>query len=341
LVAAAPFAANKSARFLIPALPMILLVMCFVISRLPRSAWILYSIATIQLVLSWPAVIGRIHSPKIPGPRLDSTSWRVAVRGEPEEKYLADSDDEYAMARQIESHVPEGETVFALRGGAAQSYTTRFILSSYRSATAEKAFDLLYTQESSPMDYRWRWSAVFPRSLTRKILIYQTADADEAWNVSEVRLLDHGRPVPGSQHVHWSARPNPWDANLLSDGLEVTRWRSWEQMRPGMYIAVEMDVPQFVDDIELASGNGPWATSLDPRIMDASGRWLCPVSVRWHAAPPLDMRRAATAELKRQGLHYVLVSQDAPDAEAFRKNPQLWNLHEIASTKDATLYAID
>jgi hypothetical protein len=341
LIAAGPFVANKSARFLIPALPLILLVMCFVLNRLSRSALVLYSVAGIQLVLSWPAVVNWIHSPRLPGPELASSSWQVALRREPEERYLAGSEDEYVMARQIESHVPEGEIVFALRGGAAQSYTTRFILSSYRSAVAEKAFGLLYAQESSPADYRWRWSAAFPRTLTREILIYQTAVADEMWNVSEVRLLDRGRLVPEPQHLRWFARPNPWDANLLSDGVEVTRWRSWERMRPGMYVGVEMKPPQFVDGIEILSGNGPWAASLDPRMIDTSGRWLCPVSAGWHAAPPLDLRKAAAAELKREGIRYVLISQYAPDEQEFRKKPGLWSMRELVSTREATLYQIE
>jgi hypothetical protein len=341
LIAAGPFAANKSARFLIPALPLILLVLCSVLNRLTRSTWVLYSVAVIQLVLSWPAVVNRIHSPRLPDPALSSSSWRAALRKVPEEQYLTDSDADYAMARQIESRVPEGETVFALRAGAAQSYTTRFILSSYRSAAAERISDLLYAQEGSSNEFRWHWSAAFPRTRTQEVVIIQTANTDETWDVSEVRLLDRGKMVTGAHRGHWFASPNPWDADLLSDGLEVTRWRSWERMRLGMYIGVDMDVPQFVDGVELVSGNGPWATSLDAHIMKANSQKVCPLSAQWHAQPPLDLRKAAAQELKRNSIHYVLISQYAPDEQAFRKDPALWGMHELVSTREATLYRID
>jgi hypothetical protein len=30
---------------------------------------------------------------------------------------------------------------------------------------------------------------------------------------------------------------------------------------------------------------------MDPRILDDSGHWLCPVSAQWHLDAPLDLRR--------------------------------------------------
>jgi hypothetical protein len=75
--------------------------------------------------------------------------------------------------------------------------------------------------------------------------------------------------------------------------------------------------------------------------MEANGQRVCPLSAQWHADPPVDLRKAAAQELKRNGIHYVLISQYAPDEQAFRKDPALWGMHELVSTREATLYQID
>ena len=49
----------------------------------------------------------------------------------------------------------------------------------------------------------------------------------------------------------------------------------------------------------------------------------------------------AAEALKRQGIHYVLISRSAPFEDTFRDNLPAWHLHQIVSTKAATLYRID
>ncbi len=335
------FVGNKDARFLISAIPPLMMAVAFVLGRLPRPSLVLYLTAGVQLVLSWPGVARNFSLPDVPGPSLDSVSWPAALRKEPEDSYLAKRDDAYVMARQIEKRIPKDQVVLALRGGAAQSYTARFILSSYRSAVAEKAFDLIYANEDSATEPRWRWTAHFTRALARQVRISQLAASPELWTINEIHLLRGGKRLPAAPQWRWNAYPNPWDIGFLFDGREVTRWRSWEQMRPGMYVQVEFIRPELIDGVDFLSGNDPSATKMDPRLLDDSGHWLPAVSVGWHQDPPVDLRRAATQELQRQGIRYLLISQDAWDAHVFREDPQLWGIHELASTNQATLYEID
>ncbi|MBV9504456.1 MAG: glycosyltransferase family 39 protein [Acidobacteriia bacterium] len=340
VVVGATYAGNVGARFLILILPLITMVMVFVLSRLPFGAWIIGLLTVAQLVLSWPGLATRTHWGKTPGPNLTSTSWKIALRQQPEDEYLAAQDNSF-MARLIETHVPEGETVFALGSGAMQSYTTRFLLDGYHSALSEKGWDLVYGYETSDQDYRWRWVARFPKTKAREVRIFQTASTPEIWSITEIHLLANGKPIPASSQWRWDARPNPWDVDYLFDGREVPRWRSWESPKPGMYVSVRLDPAQPLDGVEVLSGNGPWASSMEPRILDEAGNWLCPVSAKWLGDPPLDMRKPALQVLKGMGIHYVLVGQYSWDAKTFRSAPEHWGMHEMFSTNEATLYRIE
>jgi hypothetical protein len=340
LAVGAAYVGSKDPRFLIPVLPLLSLLMGVVLRRLPAGQIILVLLIAAQLVLSWPSVLERLHSPQTPMPTLASTSWKIALRREPEELYLSGF-DEYLTARQIETHVPRGETMLALAGGAAQSYTTRFILDSYHSAIAETAADFFYANESWATDARWRWTAVFPNVRTRQVQIIPIDKGSAIWSVNEVQLLDSGRPLLPGHGWRWDTDPNPWDAVFLCDRRIATRWRSWESVHPAMRIDVRTDTSQSIDGVEVLSGNAPWETKLDARILDDDGHWRAPISVQWHADPPVDLRKDATQALKRQGIRYVLISANAWRAQAFRGDPSGWGMHELVSTRNATLYEID
>jgi hypothetical protein len=257
---------------------------------------------------------------------------------QPEEQYLA-SLDEYVLARQIESHIPEGERVLSLPETAMQSYTTRVLVDSFHSADAEKAADLFYAHEISATDARWRWAAVFPETRARQVLILQNAKSPAMWSIAEIRFSQAGKTFPVS--ADWDSWPNPWDIGLAHDGLEVTRWRSWEPMRPGMRVSARMHQGYPIDRVEVLSGNGPWETQMNVRILADNGVWVNPVSADWLADPPTDLRKGATQAIKRQGFRYVVFSRFSWHEQAYRANPPLWGMHEVLSTANSTLYEID
>jgi hypothetical protein len=332
---------NKAARFLIPVLPFLALAMAFVISRVPRAAPLLAGIGLLQLVLSWPSLVARLNLAKTASPGLDETSWAIALRKVPEEQYLAQS-DEYTIARLIEKHVPEGETVLMISDGIPQSYTTRFLLGTWHSAYAEKAADLLYSHENSATAQRFVWRAWFPKTEAREILLTQTSKNDGIWTIAEIRFFDGDKRVPAAPDWHWSATPNQWDSGLAGDGDEATRWRSWEAMRPGMQISVRMDRPQVIDHIEVVSGNGPWESNMKVQLRGKKGDWIEPSLQDWHADPPLDLRRAATAAIRRQlGIRYIVINRSSWHADLFRANAAAWGMHELLSTQIGTLYRIE
>ncbi len=332
---------NKAARFLIPVLPFLALALTFAIGRMRRAAPLVAGIGLLQLVLSWPPVAARLNLAKTASPLLEETSWAIALRKIPEEKYLAQWDD-YTMARMIEKHVPEGETVFMVHDGIPQSYSTRFLLGSWHSAYAEKAMDLLYSHESSATDGRFVWRAWFPKTEARELLLTQTKTNEAIWTVAEIRFFNGAKRVPAARDWHWSASPNPWDSELAGDGDEATRWRSWEAMRPGMRIRVRMDQPQTIDHIEVVSGNGPWESDMKVQLHGVNGNWVEPSLQDWHADPPLDMRKAATAAIRRRlGIRYIVINGSSWHADSFRANAAAWGMHALFSTQNWTLYQID
>ena len=337
-VVGAGYAGNVSARFLIPVLPFVVLAMAFVVSRLPRGACILCALAAAQMVTSLPWVTKYTHNPKIPWPGLNQVPWTAALRIEPEERYLRRQSDAYAMSREIEARVPEGERILALYGGFLQSYTTRFVMDLKRSAGAETFADLLYSNRFSATDATRRFTATFSETRARQMLLLQTAADATMWGITEIRLWHGGRVIPPPAAQNLDASPNPWDIGLAFDGVEATRWRSWEPMRPGMHIRVYFPSAQPIDRVDVLANDFQWFSHLDLRILNEQGQWICPVSAQWQFDAPQDRRKQATEVLARQGIHYVLISRQAPEEAAFRANPEAWGLRPVVSTRDATLY---
>jgi len=337
-MASLPFIWNKDPRFLMPALPFVMLAVGFLVSRIPRGAWALWLVAALQVLLMWPSVMKHTEEIHVITPSLADTDWRAALRLKPEDQYLAQF-DEFWVARYIQRLVPPGGTVLALAGGVATSYTDRFILDSYHSAVASRDTDFFYNYGNSARDPRWRWRATWPSADVREVKIVQQGKSENQWYVSEARLLAGEGAIPLSPGEQWEAHPDPWDAGLLSDGWEASRWYSREAMRPGMWIGLRLNHPLRTDSVEVVSTNAPWESKLEAQVWDAAGRRV-PVNGQWIEDPPLDMRTAATRWLKLQGIDYVLIDKDGFNGEALLRNAAAWGLQPLALTPNATLFQI-
>jgi hypothetical protein len=337
---------NKSARFLIPILPLLLLAVGCAIGRLPRAGvFALGALSIAQLILCWPPVINRIHTPH--GKRAFPSSWKVALRMEPEDVYLRreqdDESDYYVMARFVESDTPPGETVLSLGGGVAQSYTSRPILDSFHSADAERAVDLFYGNADSPKFGGRTWYTAFPALRARQLQVLQSGrskNPDVMWCIDEIRLWSGGARILPDRSWRLDAFPNPWDIGFAFDGVEGTRWKSWEPMAPGMSVGIRFETPQSIDRIEVDSLDGQWDSQLSLRILTDDGQWRQRSGV-WKVNQPLDARKNATRELKREGIHFV-VAPDNPNVDrALTNDPTVWGMRAVASSREATLYRIE
>jgi hypothetical protein len=336
------YAGNKSARFLIPVLPPLALASAYVLNRLsPRLAASLTGLLTVcQLVLCWPALIEIIQMPKKPGYRLDDVPWDVALRQVPEERFIDQFVGEYEMARYVDAHVPEGQAVYAFKGGVAQAYTTHFIIDNFRSGLAENFQDLLLTYASSATAGGRQWTAVFPPARVQQLRIVQNGRSEHDWLISELRFWHGAELVTPSPGWRANADPNPWDIRDALDGNDATRWSSLAPTAPGMHIQVWPDGAPIIDRIDVCSPNRQPSSNMDVQIQ-SDGKWIHPRSTDWQAVPPIDRRKAVMQNLKKHGVRYFVIEHSDDTEGMFGKDPSAWGMREIASLRNSTLYFIE
>ena len=340
MVAAGGFAANKSARFLIPAAPLLALSMGFVISRVPWPSAIVVTLALAHLVVSWPSINNEFKISS--GWRIVyHVPWTAALRIQPEPDFLRTS-SAYTASQLIEAHVPDGQPVFVLDDTVAQSYTTRPILVAWESALAEKMTDWIQQAGSSPGDGR-TWTVDLPQAPIRGIRLIQTAagSPEAMWSINEIRLLKGDTAVGPKPSWHVEARPNPWDVSLLFDGSEATRWRSWEARRRGMWIEVMFDRAEALDRAEIVCNDGQTDSRMDALLLDETGQWSPAGPSSWRETSVVDLRREATQALKRSGVSYLLVGRPAWDGDLFRGDSAAWGVRLLASTPESVLLAVE
>ncbi|MGA7409082.1 MAG: hypothetical protein WBW33_01275 [Bryobacteraceae bacterium] len=342
------YAGNKDPRFLIPAVPLAAMALGFVLSQMPWAKAILCAIAVLHLVVSWPAFMAYTHFPPVWQWRIAPVPWSEALRLRPEAEYLASQPD-YIMAKRIDELVPAGEPVLTFTGGAAQSYTTHPIVVCWRSAYGERMADFFFSKWHSAQDRRMRLSFTMPSQPLQTIRIIQNAAAQGmAWNVDEVELRSEGKLLPRSPKWRLNASPNPWDVEAAFDGNLATRWRSWDSLWPGMFISVDFLEGEKLDSVDVILDNrewttlegGPWPAQVSLEVISEDGRkTLLLPRISWDS--PVDLRKDATAALKANGIHYVLINGNDWMQNAFRDHPEDWNMQAIAATELATLYRID
>ena len=106
----------------------------------------------------------------------------------------------------------------------------------------------------------------------------------------------------------FSGWPNRWDGPLAFDGNLATRWRTWETVRAGMYVDLELDHPQRLTSVTLVSHTPALNVALEVYGLDTKGQWHL-LSNAPQAIPrlPHDIRLEAARAVRRAGFRYLLV----------------------------------
>jgi hypothetical protein len=160
------------------------------------------------------------------------------------------------------------------------------------------------------------------------------------WSVSEFRVFSNGKPLLPDANWRLSARPNPWEIPLAFDDRPVTRWRSWEPGRPGMYIEVDFGKTVTIDEAWMITTPDALETQVDLRGMDSEGEW-CTLPARRSALNlPIsgNIRREAVRALVASGVHYMLVSPSAFGASDFSNSPTQWGIRLVGESNGTRLY---
>lgn len=342
LLAAAVFGstyfANIGTRFLIPSLPYIALLMAMAMARWRVVAPVLI---VAHALASWPPNIKKYSDDR--AWRLVRVPWKPALRIEAEDSYLNFRSPGYVVARFIEATVPKGEKVLAL-SPVFEAYTTREILIGYQAASNRTMTDVLWTAMIEDFRPTWRLKFHFPARQLRKVRVIQTATAEaDIWSVSEFRALHDGRELPRSPHWKIQTHPYPWDAWMAVDGNPVTRWRSWQNLEPGMFLEVDFGQAELADSVWLDCSRDQYKIRLSLEGQLASGEWTRlpgePDNENVTTLP--DLRRTAVAELKRRGGNYLLLWDHDYGAGEFRTNHIAWGMTPLGERAGARLYRLD
>ena len=348
LFALAPFPLNVGTRFLIPALPFVAMAMALVLD----FKIVLPVLMIVHAFLGWPnwppGLLAKVSGPGVW--RLIRVPWKAALRIEKEPDFLRRRSDGYRRARMVDSVVKPGERVLG-QNGYAEAYSDREILVSYQSANNEKLMDILYTGLTDERWPRLAWSFKLPQPQSiRRVRLVQTFATDvrdESWSVTEVRLFGpDGMEIP--RHPSWklTAKPNPWDVQMAFDNSPVTRWRSWETARPGMFIEASLggagwmvsrvEVQSSWDSphcrvkllVEREGGGGALEESkIEPELIERQ--------------TPFWMRREATRELLARGVHYLFFSPDEFAGRDLYEAQSEWGIKLVGEESGKWLFRIE
>lgn len=336
LVLLIPYPMNIGARFLIPALAFFALAMTLTLANFPRA---IAALALAHAALSWPTVMANYSQ----GWRIVDTPTRAALRLEKEDDFLRRNLDNDAIMQMIDHAVPAGERVLSL-AGLPTAYSHREILIGYESAFGQRLVDDLYSGYNEGLRPVVGLTFKFPEQSITQIRVLQTGRAQypNQWSVTELRFFDRGTELARASAWRVRAWPNPWAVEFAFDNSPATCWRSGEAPSPGMWMEADFGAPHPLDQIEIQEPIvDMWAVTLQVEKLDA-GKWIkLAGNPGMHEIPrPRGLARAATFEIARQGVHYIVVRDGDYGAADYAADPAEWGMKIIARTGDANLYRI-
>jgi hypothetical protein len=289
---------------------------------------------------SWPSNITRYADKYVW--RIRGIPFKEALRLIPQDVVLRRS-EAYGAARMLEENVPKGERVLAMNG-VAEAYTSRDVLVSFQGAFNESLSDTLnmgWITEHWPTVLR---SVKFPSRTTSHVRLTQTGTGTpgEQWNIHEVRFFSNGQELPRKPEWKLTAFPYPWDIQLAFDNSPATRWRSWEEAFPGMYVDVNFGVPTALDEIHIETSPDFAHINIRTEVTDDAGRWVklgddfanSPIDVK------ANIRRAATWEMHLRGVNYLLMGDTDWGSDDIREDPEAWGLKLVVARYGARLYQV-
>ncbi len=320
-----PYPQNIGARFLIPALPFIALAIAL---TLEFSQILVAAVLLAAGILAWPRVIDRYRAPA-GGWQITTVPWKAALGIIPADAWLSRNPG-YRLAQSINRNVPANKRVWS-DIAIAEAYTAPDILVYYYSAESEQIQDILLTGMNPELQPLWDWRFTFPaRSLTRVRVLQNATSKDDIWSIGEARLF-HGNEEVSPSHA--DAQPFPWTIGLALDHNPVTRWRSWESIRPGMYADFDFEAPVTLDRVDLFCSPDQSKIDLKLEGIDAHIE-------RLEHQPVTDLRRLAAETIRSRGVDYLVIADDSAAGSDIAADASRWGLRLLASEGGAKLYRI-
>jgi hypothetical protein len=296
---------------------------------LPRpAAW---AAIALQAVLCWPHVLDAWETRY--SFRLHEFPLAAAVGAEPEADYCKRRFDEYNVARMIQRATPPDARTLALLS-VANAYLDREVAVTWQSAEADQLLDTLRLASLYSTTPAFDWKAVWPERAVRTLRFRMPTPYRGEWDINEVQLFSGEDRLFNSPQWTFGGWPNRWEGPLAVDGNLATRWRTWETVRAGMYLDVELGNPQRLTGAVLVTHTPVFRVPLEIHGLDVKGQWhlLCntPQAI---PRPPRDIRLEASRAIKRAGFRYLLVPTgeggNAPIGNILVGHEAEWGLERV------------
>jgi hypothetical protein len=326
----ATYPQNIGTRFLIPGLPFVALALCY---ALEFSAPLLTACVAAALLLGWPRVIDKYRAPAGSW-QIEHIPWQVALQIDSPIAFLEQRWSGYNLARKINDTVPETKVLWSTTG-LPEAWMTREVLVNYYSAQGEKIEDLLQTPIIQDLQPLWQHRYTFTtRSLSHIRILQIGTGQREAWSIGEVRFFNGEQEV---NPAHAEAKPFPWDIRYAFDHNPVTRWHTWEPLRPNQYVDVFFENSVPLDRIEIYCAHDQWNMKmrLEGSALETDARLETS-----HLQPAGDLRLPATRTIKALGIDYLLIGKDYVTSADMHADPARWGLRERADTSAGKIYQI-
>jgi len=130
---------------------------------------------------------------------------------------------------------------------------------------------------------------------------------------------------------------------MAFDNSLATRWRTWQTLYPGMYLAVEFAKPELSDSVLLECAHDQYKIRLKLEGMDEAGQWkqLAAEPEASDGRQQFGLRRAAAEEIKARGIDYLLIYDFDYGAEDFKTKAKLWGATQLGEHNGARLYRLN
>jgi 4-amino-4-deoxy-L-arabinose transferase-like glycosyltransferase len=341
MLAAAVFAIaypnNIGARFLLPVLPLVSLSMAYALRSRPR---LLAGLVVAHAVAGLPAV-QPLYCDRYAW-RLDEFPIRAALRLDAEHDYLSAKSPAYLVARMLEDLTPRGSRALATNSGG-EAYTSREMIVVHQSAQGEVLGSMLYIPVVQDWLATTRLDFRFPPTRAAAIRAVQVKSHDtDAWHLFEMRIHGGGAELARDPMWRIHASPNPWDAREAFDNNRLTGWRSWEPMRPGMFVEVDFRAERRVDRVTIDRLPFEFYSGIEIEVRDSEGPWRRVPSkmVQYRIGAPMNLRGQATAVLRDRGITHIVLHEGDLMAKDMEDRQQDWGVAKIADRAGFRLYAI-
>lgn len=323
------YATNIGTRFLLTALPFIALAMSLVFARIPA---LVVLVVAFHAAASWPDLMKTYCDTY--AWRLDRINWRAALRIESQDGFLTRKWPAYTVAKMVDALTPERAVIFTF-AQMSEAYCRREVLVSFQSAEAAMLRDIFWHAVFTEYQPTRHLHFNLPPQRTRRLRVIQTAaDSPDHFSMHELRFFRNGRELARGASWRLRAWPNTWDVQNAFDASPVTRWKSWESLRPGMFVEVEfggeVEFDRVVVESSSDSGQSRMQLSIAPDVK--------PIEIE--AAPPLGLRAQVIREMKARGVTHLLVNHDDFAADDLMERQNDWGVTLIGAQAGAKLYKI-